>query len=230
MSSQSQPLGRRERGKLERAARIADAAAALFDEAPFSEVTTQAIARSADVAEGTLFRYACSKTELLVMALNTRFEAALEDGLAKASALPTLDTAGRLDALASALLAIGEHRPDNAALYQRELLFPTMSGDYLTEGERIARRWESAIAEPFKDLAAALAAKAPHAVEPLKREGRLAASAAWDAIQLSVARRARAGFPPLSHADLRGQFELLVRALTRTEVVNNNPITIQESR
>lgn len=252
MSTQPQPLGRRERGKLERAARIADAAATLFDKAPFADVTTQAIARAADVAEGTLFRYACSKTELLVMALNTRFEAALDRGLSTAAALDPLDTVGRVDALAGALLAIGAERPDNAALYQRELLFPTMSGDYLSEGERIARRWELAIAEPFEELAASLASAsgaaatevdptqppapageapaAPAAVGHLATEARLAGSAAWDAIQLSVARRARAGLPPLSRADLRGQFELLVRALNRTEVVNNTPTTQQESR
>ncbi|MDR2255211.1 MAG: TetR/AcrR family transcriptional regulator [Arthrobacter sp.] len=235
----TQPEGRRARGKRERAARIAEAAARLFDESPFPEVTTQAIAQAADVAEGTLFRYACSKTELLVMALNTRFDAALDAGLAAAARRDPLDTVGRLDALAGALLFIGADRPDNAALYQRELLFPTMSGDYLTEGERIARRWEQAIAEPFEDLAAAQPQASPQASEApteptavghVSTPARLAGSAAWDAIQLSVARRARAGLPPLSRADLRGQFELLARALTRPEVVTNTTNTQQESR
>ena len=59
--------GRRERNKQEKLARIVGAARALFRDQGFTETTTQQIAEAADIGAGTLFLYARSKEDLLVM-------------------------------------------------------------------------------------------------------------------------------------------------------------------
>jgi AcrR family transcriptional regulator len=64
---EKRPLGRRERNKLEKRARIVAAARRLFGEKGFQETTTQEIAEAADIGIGTLFLYARSKEDLLVM-------------------------------------------------------------------------------------------------------------------------------------------------------------------
>lgn len=59
--------GRRERNKQEKRARIVEAAKELFGSKGFAETTTQEIAERADIGTGTLFLYAKSKEDLLVM-------------------------------------------------------------------------------------------------------------------------------------------------------------------
>lgn len=74
-----QPLGRRERNKLEKRGRIVAAARRLFDEQGFAETTTLQIAEAADIGTGTLFLYARSKEELLVLVFKDEMmEVALE--------------------------------------------------------------------------------------------------------------------------------------------------------
>ncbi|WP_374526711.1 TetR/AcrR family transcriptional regulator [Novosphingobium sp.] len=60
-------IGRRERNKLEKRNRIVAAARRLFAEHGFAETTTLQIAEAADIGTGTLFLYARSKEDLLVM-------------------------------------------------------------------------------------------------------------------------------------------------------------------
>lgn len=60
-------IGRRERNKLEKRNRIVAAARRLFAEQGFAETTTLQIAEAADIGTGTLFLYARSKEDLLVM-------------------------------------------------------------------------------------------------------------------------------------------------------------------
>lgn len=59
--------GRRERNKQEKRDRIIAAAKELFASKGFADTTTQEIAEKADIGTGTLFLYAKSKEELLVM-------------------------------------------------------------------------------------------------------------------------------------------------------------------
>jgi len=59
--------GRRERNKQEKRSRIIAAAKELFGSQGFADTTTQKIAEKADIGTGTLFLYAKSKEELLVM-------------------------------------------------------------------------------------------------------------------------------------------------------------------
>lgn len=59
--------GRRERNKLQKQARIVAAARGLFERQGFADTTTQQIAAAADIGTGTLFLYAKSKEDLLVL-------------------------------------------------------------------------------------------------------------------------------------------------------------------
>lgn len=60
-------LGRREQNKLEKRGRIVAAARALFRHKGFDATTSQEIADAASVAAGTVFTYAKTKDDLLIM-------------------------------------------------------------------------------------------------------------------------------------------------------------------
>lgn len=118
--SSEQP-GLRERNKREKRARILAAATRLFAERGYDAVTTQEIAAAADVGNGTLFRYAGSKAELLVLVMNERLRLATEAGIARAR-----EGASPPDAILAMLAPIadeGRSHPENTVAYQRETLF-----------------------------------------------------------------------------------------------------------
>ncbi|MEY4741633.1 MAG: hypothetical protein RL672_383 [Actinomycetota bacterium] len=77
--------GRRERNKQDKLARITAAACKLIAEQGIGAVTTLQVAEAADVATGTLFLYAKTKGELLLLAQNSEYERALELGKVAAS-------------------------------------------------------------------------------------------------------------------------------------------------
>ena len=62
-----EPVGRRERNKGEKLKRIRAAAKRLFSDQGFEGTTTRQIANEADIGTGTLFLYAKTKEELLVL-------------------------------------------------------------------------------------------------------------------------------------------------------------------
>jgi AcrR family transcriptional regulator len=103
MSVASQPVGRRERNKQAKLERIMTAASELFAEYGVDEVTTQQIADKADIGTGTLFLYAKTKGELLLLVQNAQYAAALERGRAAAGAIPDV-----LDAVLSIVQPIVE--------------------------------------------------------------------------------------------------------------------------
>lgn len=72
-------IGRRERNKLEKRNRIVAAARQLFAQQGFAETTTQQIAEAADIGTGTLFLYARSKEDLLVMVFHEEMLATAQD-------------------------------------------------------------------------------------------------------------------------------------------------------
>src|SRR3954469_7794579 len=80
--------GRRERNKQAKLDRITAAASALFAEHGVDDVTTQQIADKADIGTGTLFLYARTKGELLLLVQNTQYAAALERGRKAAESTP----------------------------------------------------------------------------------------------------------------------------------------------
>lgn len=71
----SPPIGLRERGKLRRRNWIKEAARAVFYERGYEAATTREIAERAEVSLGTLFAYAPTKAELLLMIVNDDLEA-----------------------------------------------------------------------------------------------------------------------------------------------------------
>ncbi|WP_010539584.1 TetR/AcrR family transcriptional regulator [Dietzia alimentaria] len=143
------PLGRRERSKDAKRARIFSAASELFGERGFEAVTTREIADRADVAAGTLFRYAATKSELLLMVYNDAAVAALELG-AENAARP-IGPADRVLALVEPFIAEGWRQHENSIVYQRELLFGSPTDVYRAQGLDIIARMERAIAELLLD-------------------------------------------------------------------------------
>lgn len=69
-----EPLSVRERGKQRRRIRIKEAARTVFVELGYETATTREIADRADVSQGTLFAYAPTKAELLLMIINDDLE------------------------------------------------------------------------------------------------------------------------------------------------------------
>jgi len=76
-------LGLRERKKALRLERIVSAARRLFMDKGFSQTTIQDIAEAADVGLGTLYLYANSKEDLLVLVFLELFLEMIEDSFAK---------------------------------------------------------------------------------------------------------------------------------------------------
>lgn len=121
----TEPVGRRERNKAEKRDRIFAAAADLFENRGFDCVTTAEIAAAADVGAGTLFRYAASKGELLLMVLNDR--------LREQPPIPTgLGIEDSVCLAIDPLLDVAIGHPQNFAAYQREVMFGPV-GDHRTE-------------------------------------------------------------------------------------------------
>ncbi|GAB3004876.1 TetR/AcrR family transcriptional regulator [Saccharothrix stipae] len=121
MSDASQSIGRRERNKQEKLDRIVAAASELFAEHGVDEVTTQQIADKADIGTGTLFLYAKTKGELLLLVQNAKYVEALEQGRADAETVP-----GVLDAVLAIVRPIVECNRiqiDNGRTYLREMVF-----------------------------------------------------------------------------------------------------------
>ncbi len=114
-------IGRRERNKREKLERIIAAARELFEAYGVDAVTTQQIADKADIGTGTLFLYAKSKSELLLLVQNSSYVAALQEGRAAAA-----NESQVLDAVLAIIRPIVECNRvhvDNGRSYLRELVF-----------------------------------------------------------------------------------------------------------
>lgn len=155
----SAPLGRRERNKLEKLARITAAARELFDAHGFDAVTTQQVAERADVAAGTLFLYAANKAELLLLAQNADYVEALERSRAWADAAST-----RLDGVVGVIRPVVEcnrKRPENGRAYLRELVFGDPFEPHHAAARELSARTEALIVETLTRAFGRGAASAP---------------------------------------------------------------------
>ncbi|GHA45276.1 hypothetical protein GCM10010372_51550 [Streptomyces tauricus] len=138
------PVGRRERNKQEKLDRIVAAASELFAENGVDEVTTQQIADKADIGTGTLFLYAKTKGELLLLVQNAKYAEALEQGRADAETVP-----GVLDAVLAIVRPIVECNRiqiDNGRTYLREMVFGDPEEPRHSEALAIVVQTEEAIA------------------------------------------------------------------------------------
>ncbi len=144
MSVASRPVGRRERNKQEKLDRITAAASELFAVHGVDEVTTQQIADKADIGTGTLFLYAKTKGELLLLVQNAHYAEALEQGCADAEGITEV-----LDAVLAIVRPIVECNRvqiDNGRTYLRELAFGDPEEPRHREALAIVVQTEEAIA------------------------------------------------------------------------------------
>ena len=122
-------LGRRERNKAEKRDRIVGAATTLFTERGYDNTTTQQVSEKADVAEGTLFRYAATKSELLLMVVNAKLRPVVEEAPDTDPTLPVDEAVLRAF---DPLVQILDLQPNNAAPFLREIYFGD-DGDHRRE-------------------------------------------------------------------------------------------------
>ena len=205
------PQGRRERSMLDKRRRIFEAAAALFAERGYDAVSTQEIAELADVAAGTVFRYASSKAELLLMVYNTELRDAIDVGVRAAADHP--DPVDAVDALVQPVLAGASRNPSTAVAYQRELLFGPATEQYRAAGLALVAELERAIASRLAASPEALGADDV----VLRREASRAARTVFATLSLLLAEPSTGAHPGAdASAELRGQVAQIVRGFLAT--------------
>lgn len=140
--------GRRERNKQQKLERITAAAAELFAEHGIDEVTTQQIAEKADVGTGTLFLYAKTKGELLLLVQNANYAVALETGRAAAAA--ESDTLDATMSLLRPIIECNRAQVENGRTYLREMVFGTPTDSHHAEALRIVADTERALSDVLR--------------------------------------------------------------------------------
>ena len=144
MSLASQPIGRRERNKQQKLDRITAAASELFAEHGIEDVTTQQIADKADIGTGTLFLYAKTKGELLLLVQNAHYAEALQQGRADAETTP--DILDAVLAIVRPIVECNRVQVDNGRTYLREMVFGDPAEPRHAEALSIVAQTEEAIA------------------------------------------------------------------------------------
>ena len=139
------PTGRRERNKLEKLERITAVARELFAEKGISEVTTNEVALRADIAAGTLFLYAKTKGELLLLAQNASYAEAHELGVEAASRIS--DPSAAILALMKPIIVCNREHVENGRTYLQEVVFGASSDGYRKEAIGLMAETERAVAE-----------------------------------------------------------------------------------
>ncbi|MFE3259900.1 TetR/AcrR family transcriptional regulator [Nocardia sp. NPDC059091] len=215
MVTQASPVyvGRRQRKMHDKQSRIFDAAAALFAEHGFDRVTTQQISDRADIAAGTLFRYAATKGELLLMVYNEELRTALADGAA--AARTQTDAVEAVTALLRPLLRAAEQRPENTIVYQRELLFGSPTDTYRSEGLALVAGLESMITERLIADARRDAIGSPPSDETAsarwEEQARLAGRSIFAVLHLALVQPSTGAHPGHdAMADLRAQIAQII--------------------
>lgn len=137
-------MGRRERNKQAKLERIIAAASELFAEHGVDEVTTQQIAEKADIGTGTLFLYAKTKGELLLLVQNARYAEALDRGLSAASHAD--DPVDAVMAIVGPVVECNRVQIDNGRTYLREMAFGDPSEPHHAAALTIVAQTEAALA------------------------------------------------------------------------------------
>ncbi|KQM16366.1 TetR family transcriptional regulator [Plantibacter sp. Leaf171] len=149
MSIDDRTLGRRERNKLDKLARITAAAGELFAERGVDDVTTQEIADRADIGTGTLFLYAKTKGELLLLVQNSTYADALAEGREAAAAAGTM-TDGVL-AVIRPVVECNRKQIDNGRTYLREIVFGDPEEPHHRVALDLTQQTEALIADVLVD-------------------------------------------------------------------------------
>jgi AcrR family transcriptional regulator len=140
----SKPVGRRERNKQQKLERIVAAATELFAERGVDEVTTQEIADKADIGAGTLFLYAKTKGELLLLVQNSTYAEALIQG--KQEAEEITDPLDAVMAIVRPVVECNRKQVDNGRTYLREMVFGDPAEPHHREALGLSLQTEEAIA------------------------------------------------------------------------------------
>ena len=148
MSPTPQPLGRRERNKQDKLDRIVAAASVLCAARGLDEVTTQQIADKADIGTGTLFLYAKTKGELLLLVQNAHYAEALQRGRAEAETAP--DTLEAVLAILRPIVECNRAQIENGRTYLREMVFGNAEEPRHGEALAIASQTEEAVAAALR--------------------------------------------------------------------------------
>ncbi|ANP74307.1 TetR/AcrR family transcriptional regulator [Cryobacterium arcticum] len=199
MTVQSRPLGRRERNKLDKLARITAAAGELFAERGVEDVTTQEVADRADIGTGTLFLYAKTKGELLLLVQNSAYAGALEQGRADAAAADGV-LAGVL-AVVRPVVECNRKQVENGRTYLREIVFGDPEEQHHREALTLTGQTEQLVAEVIaRDtrVAPATAATLAHVVSAImfiSMAATVNAGRAVDEIVDEIAEQVRAILP-----------------------------------
>ncbi len=159
MSDVTAELGRRERNKRAKLDRITAAASELFAVHGVDDVTTQQIAELADVGTGTVFLYAKSKGELLLLVQNAHYAEALEEGRAAAATAP--DALEALLAVARPIVACNRVQIDNGRTYLKEMAFGDADEPHHRAALDIVTRTEELLSETLLRHEASTPADAP---------------------------------------------------------------------
>ena len=141
----SQPVGRRERNKQQKLDRITAAARELFAERGVDEVTAQEIADRADIGAGTLFLYAKSKGELLLLVQNSTYADALTQGTTAAENIP--DMLDAVMAIVRPVVECNRKQVDNGRTYLREIVFGDPEEPHHRDALNLTVQTELAIAD-----------------------------------------------------------------------------------
>ncbi|TQC45080.1 TetR/AcrR family transcriptional regulator [Rhodococcus sp. WS4] len=144
MSVTSQSVGRRERNKQQKLDRITAAARELFTEHGVDEVTTQQIADKADIGTGTLFLYAKTKSELLLLVQNSSYADALTRG--RAAAESTTDVFEAVIAIVRPVVECNRTQIENGRTYLREIVFGDPEEPHHRDALALTVQTEEAIA------------------------------------------------------------------------------------
>ncbi|PQP22600.1 TetR/AcrR family transcriptional regulator [Rhodococcus opacus] len=144
MSVTPQSVGRRERNKQQKLDRITAAARELFTEHGVDEVTTQQIADKADIGTGTLFLYAKTKSELLLLVQNSSYADALTRG--RVAAEGTTDVLEAVIAIVRPVVECNRTQIDNGRTYLREIVFGDPEEPHHRDALALTVRTEEAIA------------------------------------------------------------------------------------
>jgi AcrR family transcriptional regulator len=148
MPLDSQPVGRRERNKQQKLDRITAAARELFAERGVDEVTTQEIADQADIGAGTLFLYAKTKGELLLLVQNSTYADALAQGRSAAESIP--DALDAVMAIVRPVVECNRKQVDNGRTYLREIVFGDPEEPHHRDALDLTMQTEKAIADVLR--------------------------------------------------------------------------------
>jgi AcrR family transcriptional regulator len=151
MPVDSQPVSRRERNKQQKLQRIVAAASDLFAEHGVDDVTTQQVADAADIGTGTLFLYAKTKGELLLLVQNSHYADALERGRKKAQRIT--DELDAVMAIVRPIVECNRVQVDNGRTYLREIAFGDPAEPHHARALAIVAETEQAIANVLRGAA-----------------------------------------------------------------------------